>query len=115
MLEEIERAIAREYQWPGYFEAEKKTISLDQKVLKSLVGEYAAKSGITYEITESNQKLFLHLKNQTPIELLAESDSKFFIAGLNSQIIFDRAPDGSVKSLTLQQEGGGPVSAEKKQ
>lgn len=113
LLGEIERAIAREYEWPGYFAQERKPIILDRKILNSLVGDYKTKSGINYEITEANEKLFLDLKGQTSIELIPESDNKFFIADLNTEVTIDKLPDGPVKGLTIQQDGG-PISAERK-
>ena len=114
LIGEIERAIAHEYEWPGYFAEERKPIILERKVIKSLIGEYKTKSGINYEITEANEKLLLNLKNQAPIELMPESDIKFFMADLNTEVTVERGPDGSVKGLTIQQ-GGGPILAEKKQ
>lgn len=98
MVKEIERAIALEYEWPGYFE-EKKEVALAPKTLKLLAGTYRAKSGAIYEIVEKKDKLFLILKNQSPVELRAESETDFSAVGLNTKIIFDKI------GLTIQQDG----------
>jgi CubicO group peptidase (beta-lactamase class C family) len=105
MLNEIERAIAREYEWPGYFPEDKETMKVPPEVLKTYVGEYTGKSGFHCTVTIEKGSLFLKTAGQSPIELRPETEQKFGLTGLNAEISFERTDKGEVKSLILQQEG----------
>ncbi len=113
MLSEIERAIAREYEWPGYFPDEKKTVNVSSDILGTFVGEYVSTSGVSYSITNENGTLFFKPTDQPPIELHPDSETNFWMRPLNAEITFGRTEKGEVKSLTLRQEGSA-FSAEKK-
>ena len=39
LLDEIKRAIAKEYEWPDYFPKEKEAVKLSPEALDALVGE----------------------------------------------------------------------------
>jgi hypothetical protein len=114
LLDEIERAIAKEYEWPGYFPKEKKPVEIAPEVLDTYVGVYASKSGSQLTITKENGTLMLEVAKQPGIELQPESEKKFFIAILNTTVTFDQTPEGKVKGLTLKQDGK-EISAERKQ
>ena len=105
MLNEIERAIAREYKWPGYFPEDQETIQIAPEVLKTYAGEYTAKSGVHLTVTSEKSSLFLKITGQSPIELRPETDRKFSLKGLNSEVSFEKNDRGEVKGLILQQEG----------
>jgi CubicO group peptidase (beta-lactamase class C family) len=113
MLNEIERAIAKEYEWPGYFPKEKVAMQVSAEVLDAYVGEYVGKSGFQCLITKGNDILFLKPATQPAIELHPESETKFFMTTLNAEVTFDKTEKGEVKGLTLQQEGK-QVSADRK-
>jgi CubicO group peptidase (beta-lactamase class C family) len=113
MLYEIERAIAREYEWPGYFPEEKKPVEVSSAILRTFVGEYVSKSGVSYSITNENGALFFKPTNQPPIELHPDSETSFWMTPLNAKVTFDRTEKGDVKSLTLRQAGR-TFSAERK-
>jgi CubicO group peptidase (beta-lactamase class C family) len=112
ITDEVIRAIAREYNWPGFFEDEHKKITLDPKALASLIGEYAAKPDMKFTIKEDDKRLFLVLNGQAPIELVPTSDTKFYIESLNSEVSFEKV-SGKVKGLTLQQDGDSIVAERK--
>ena len=112
MMDEIERAIAREYGWPGYFDDEQKKITLDQKALAPLLGKYISKSDMKFDVKEIDGHLALVFDKQVPLELVATSETQFYVDGLNSEISFEKV-NGKVKSLTVQQEGNS-ILAEKK-
>lgn len=105
LLQEIERAIAREYDWPDYFKTEKRSIALDPKVVEAYVGEYVGKGDFQCSLIREGKKLFFQAKGQNPIELQAESETNFFTTVLNLQLNAIRDPDGQVKSLICDQEG----------
>jgi CubicO group peptidase (beta-lactamase class C family) len=105
MLAEIERAIAREYGWPGYFSEEKAIVKSDPESLSAYVGEYSGKAGFRCTVTKKNGTLYLKPADQPDIELYAESETKFFMKTLNADVTFDKTEKGEVKGLTLEQEG----------
>ena len=112
LLNEIERAIAREYEWPDYFPKERTTVDVPADRLQAFVGEYAGKSGFKCAVTSANGKLLLAAAEQPPVELNAASETNFFMTILNGDITFDRTAKGEVIGLTLQQ-GGNQISAKK--
>jgi CubicO group peptidase (beta-lactamase class C family) len=113
MLNEIERSIAREYEWPDYFPKERAAVELPAEMLQAFVGEYVGKSGFKCAITTEKGRLLLAAAGQLPVELNAESKTNFFMTTLNGEITFDWTAKGEVKGLTLQQ-GGKQNSAERK-
>lgn len=113
LLDEIRRAIAREYGWPGYFDEEKGEAAVSAEALDAYVGRYEAKSGFACTVSKENARLFLAASGQPPLELHPESDTKFSAKDLNLDVTFDRAADGVVKGLTLSQAGR-QTSAERK-
>jgi CubicO group peptidase (beta-lactamase class C family) len=113
MLYEIERAIAREYNWGGYFEDEKKSVALSDDTLGRFVGTYTNKAGFEYSIIHENGHVLFRPPGQLPIEVYPQSGTNFFMKVLNAEITFDVTKDGQVKVLKLQQEGR-TFSAERK-
>jgi hypothetical protein len=105
MLNEIERSIAREYEWPDYFPENKETAKVAPEVLKTYVGEYTAKSGVHCNVTIDKSSLFLKITGQSPIELRPETERKFGLAGLNAEVSFEKDDKGELKSMILHQEG----------
>ena len=105
MLNEIERAVAREYDWPGYFPEEKTTMKVSSQILDTYAGEYEGPSGVRCTITRKDDRLFMAVGNQSAIELHAHSGTKFFMKILNTEVKFDKTDKGEVKSLTIHQAG----------
>jgi len=104
ILREIERAIAREYGWPDGLTEDKTPAKVSTEILNALIGEYGGETGFKCTITRENDRLFLKPADQQPIELFAESDTKFFAKVLNAEITFEKGDGGEVKELTLQQD-----------
>ena len=64
ILREIIRAIALEYDWPGYFPEEKTYVKIDDHVLVKWVGTYQSESGLKGEVNLEDGQLLFTLKNQ---------------------------------------------------
>jgi D-alanyl-D-alanine carboxypeptidase len=62
--------------------------------------------GVIMTITLDNRRLFTQLANQRPVEIFAESESRFFSRASNAQITFTRDAAGVVTGLVLHQSGG---------
>src|SRR5579883_1754676 len=113
MLYEIERAIAREYDWLGYFDEEKKAVALSDETMGRFVGIYTNRAGLEYSVIHENDHLLFRPPGQPPIEVYPKSGTNFFMKILNAEIAFDVTKDGHVNGLKLQQEGRS-FSAERK-
>jgi CubicO group peptidase (beta-lactamase class C family) len=104
LLREIERAIAKEYSWPGYFPDEKHA-KISPEVLDAYLGEYATKSGLQFTVAKQDNSLLLKTANQPELKLEPESQTKFLSTVLNTTVTFEKAEKGGAKSLTLEQAG----------
>jgi CubicO group peptidase (beta-lactamase class C family) len=113
MLDEIERAIAQEYEWSGYFPEEKVAMTVSPEILDAYVGEYVIRSGLQCVVIRENDRLFLKPTGQPAIELHGQSETRFFMTPLNTEVTFDKTERGEVKGLTLHQAGQ-QISAERK-
>jgi CubicO group peptidase (beta-lactamase class C family) len=112
LLREIQRAVAREYGWPGYFPANASKATVADGVLESYTGDYATKSGVRLSVTRTEGGLRLAAEGQPPIDLTAESETKFHAGILNTEFVFAHAEKDRLASLTLSQ-GGRQTTAEK--
>jgi len=79
-------------------------VKVSTETLDASVGEYAGETRFKCTITRENDRLFLKPADQQPIELFAESDTKFFAKALNAEINFEKSDSGEVNKLTLQQD-----------
>jgi len=105
LLQEIERAIAREYNWPDYLTPEKRPIDLDSALADACVGEYTGPRGFEAAINRHGEKLFFEPKGQNPIPLQADADANLFTTVLNLELKLTRDTNGAVTSVTCDQNG----------
>lgn len=105
LLREIQRAIAREYEWPDYFAAERQEITLETHVADTYVGEYSGRGGFECALVRDHGKLFLKPAGQRRIELHAESPTNFFSTILNLQVKIRHDEEGKLKGFTCEQDG----------
>ncbi len=105
LISEIERAIAREYDWPDYFPKEKIVIKIPQEALQLYVGEYITESNVELKVNIEGESLFLQPAEQPPIKLYSESETEFFMKVVNADITFEKSKDGKVTGLKLNQRG----------
>jgi hypothetical protein len=103
LLDEVVRAIAKEYGWPGYFDAEAASATVALDVLSRLVGEYASTAGFRATVTRREGGLLLAADGQPPLELWPVSEERFVARVLNADVTFEKAEKGP--RLRLQQGG----------
>jgi len=102
LIDEILRAVAREYTWPGFF-PEEKSIQVTADALEAYVGSYAARS-FACTVTREGERLFLKPETQPALALRPTAENAFRAIDLDAEVVFARV-DGVVKSLTLKQAG----------
>ena len=80
-------------------------VALDASVLDVYTGPYRFDFGLLVNIKKQNNRLMMEADKQPTVELLPESETKFFMKGVDVQISFSRDESGKVTGLTLHQMG----------
>lgn len=121
LADEVLAAIAAEYGWPTHHPTVKHLVVRDSASLAELVGTYALEVGqpktVPAVVTVDAGKLMLRVEMPQigTVELLADSDSTFFVRGPGYPVTFDRdrargiagiVIDGSVRGKRV---GGGSL------
>jgi len=75
---EILRAIAVEYDWPERKPVVRNTVSVAPAILNRYAGKYDLRPDVVIEIKVVGGRLRVSVPGQAPVDLEAESDSKFF-------------------------------------
>jgi hypothetical protein len=101
---EIERAIAKEYNWPGYFPAQP-TFSLAAEALAAYVGAYKTDTAAIFAITQADDGLWLHAPGQPAFPLRPTAAAQFALRAVNATLHFAQDEAGTVTTLMLHQEG----------
>lgn len=110
LANEILRSIAREYGWPDYQPVERTVVTVKPEILAAYVGEYEINGKVV--ITLENGKLFLQPPGQGKQELLASSETEFFLQSENVKLVFTKDAQGTVTGA--QAHFGGRVADGKK-
>lgn len=85
--------------------AEKKGIILAQKDFDVLVGDYQLAPNFILTVRRDGDRYISQATNQGPIEIFAESDTKFFVKVINAELTFQKDADGKATGLVLKQNG----------
>jgi CubicO group peptidase (beta-lactamase class C family) len=105
IIDEILRAVAKEYAWPGFFEPEKNAAAVAADVLDGLAGDYTGKFGLRVRVARRGDTLALQVGEQPAIALRPESHVRFFSADLDTAVSFQKSEAGVVTGLTIEQGG----------
>lgn len=79
-------------------------IEIERRVMERYVGEYEFQ-GDRFEVSMRQDGLWLSERDGDPIELLAVSESEFFVAGDDTRFRFELAEDGTVERLLIVVQG----------
>ena len=92
---------------------ERKSITVDAKVLDQYVGQYRiASPPIDIVVTRNNETLLAQIAGRLKLALAAESETTFFSRDVTAQVTFLKDAAGQVTGLTLGM-GGGDLPAQK--
>jgi hypothetical protein len=80
-------------------------VTLDQKALDALTGQYQLAPQATVTITRDGDHLFAQLTGQGRFEVFPESPTSVFWRVVDAQASFTLGPDGRATALTLHQNG----------
>ncbi len=90
----------------------KKSVTLEENVLKEYVGEYMVSEDFRIVITLENGQLKTQATGQPKVDLFAQRKDLFFLKIVDAQVEFTRDSAGKVQKLVIYQ-GGAMVEAVK--
>ncbi len=105
LIPEIMRAIAREYQWPGYVAERPASTALSASALKRYVGRYVSTTGLRFLVGEEAGSLSLSHGHEHPIKLTPVAPDSFAIPVLNGMVSFAADQRRRITALLLEQDG----------
>lgn len=85
--------------------AERHGVAINPNVYDSYVGQYGMATGFKVTVTTENESLVIQGTGQEKIELIPESETRFFVNGLDVEITFVKGLNGRAAELFLQQGG----------
>lgn len=103
LMDEIMRAIAKEYEWPDAWPKEKTVISLAS--IDDYTGLYSSKVGTQFRVSITGGNLMFQYGQQPPLAIFPSSEVEFFTKAVNANIHFEKDDKASVVSLIISQEG----------
>ncbi len=103
LADELLRAIAKEYDWPGRRAPEREPVKVDPAIYAEYAGEYEFRPGQTRKIVQENGKLFIVPAPNVRFELFAETATRFFMES-DAGVIhsFNRNAEGKVSELVIE-------------
>ena len=82
------------------------SITLDTAILERYAGQYEGRGGFTVDLTLRDGKLLGLAQGTVPFELVATSETAFFIKSMGYDVEFDVAGDGTVRGFAASTEYG---------
>jgi CubicO group peptidase (beta-lactamase class C family) len=105
LMDEIIRAIAKEYEWPDYLPVERMPIDLDPQIYEAYAGKYELRPDCLLTISREADFLLLYMPGQDATALLPTSLTNFFARAVETEIIFKQSEEGTIEALILRQSG----------
>lgn len=102
---EILRGIALEYGWADYLPAEKVIVRLAPEKFAAYVGEYDFLGRAKYVVSIEDGKLMLKGAGADKYELLAESETKFFLKERAGEVTFIKDAEGKATEMVINTNG----------
>lgn len=85
--------------------ATKKSMVVDENILKNYVGEYELEKGFTITVTLESGGLILQGTNQPSFSVLAETEVDFYMSDYPVSITFEKDEKGKITGMILHQNG----------
>ncbi|MCX7974558.1 MAG: serine hydrolase [Candidatus Aminicenantes bacterium] len=87
--------------WPK----ERKAISISAEIFNRYCGEYEVAPNITIKIFQEKSRFWSQVSGQPKMEILPESETKFFVRLIEAEITFILDSEGKTTALVLNQGG----------
>lgn len=106
IVPEVVNSVSKVYGFKGLYRSKiEKTVTIDDKVLQSYIGEYALTPEITLTVVKEGQQVFVKLTGQDKIPVFAETQNKFYVKVVDAQLEFVKGNDGKIIKAVLYQNG----------
>ncbi len=105
LIEELFSAIAREFDWPGYFPARPTLVVVAPATLDRYAGTYGLLPGFTLAVRRAGDALSVEPSGQSPLVFMPESETAFFSDVIDAKLAFVTTDTGAVASVRFQQNG----------
>jgi hypothetical protein len=105
LMSEIMRGIAAEYGWENYLAKEKSIVKLDAQTFDLYAGNYQFGTAGQFTVLIEDGKLKLKLGGEQKYELLAESETRFFIREMPLDAAFVKDQTGRVTEMIINYDG----------
>ncbi|MFY9557032.1 MAG: serine hydrolase [Blastocatellia bacterium] len=106
IINEIIRAIAREYQWEDYLPQPIDVVSVDSRKLDDYIGRYLVNRDRVLKITRENGKLYGEPTMSPRVELFPTSETEFVRTDTNVRYTFLKDATGKVNEIQVRFDGG---------
>ena len=106
IINEIIRAIAKEYQWEDFLPQPLEKVSVDPARLDDYTGRFLVNPDRALTVTRENGKLYAEPTLAPKFELFALSEREFTRTDANVQYAFAKGEDGKVDSVKIRFNGG---------
>ncbi len=87
-----------------------RTVDIADTLMNSYTGRYKTGSEVVFDVSRSNDTLFVQIKGQQKYPVYPENDTAFFYKATDGKIGFSEDSTGEVASLTLYQFGQAKVA-----
>lgn len=84
---------------------DKAEVAIDNAVFDRYVGEYELAPGFIIKVWREENKFKMQATGQQPLDVFAESETRFFLKVVDAQIEFKNDDEGNVSELVLFQAG----------
>ncbi|HBJ35437.1 MAG TPA: hypothetical protein DDZ51_11935 [Planctomycetaceae bacterium] len=86
-------------------------VEVDESVVKRLVGRYQLVPGFVLNVTANGKRLFVQATGQQQLTLVAQSETKWSIVGVEAVLEFELPKEGNAPAVTLHQNGASPKAS----
>ncbi|HEX6625389.1 MAG TPA: tetratricopeptide repeat protein, partial [Pyrinomonadaceae bacterium] len=111
IINEILRAVAREYAWDEFLPPAVETITLAPEKLESYAGRYLINPDRVFKVTREGARLFAETTQSPRFELLPITETTFIRTDANVRYTFAPAAEGKPATFSLRQPDGSTPEA----
>lgn len=109
LMNEVQAAVAEEYGWPSHRPEERTVVARDPSTLGRLAGEYSLATQpkpMPATVTVEGNRVYMEVPafGMAKTELLADSDSTFFLRSSGTPVAFGKDGRGRVTGITIAKE-----------
>jgi CubicO group peptidase (beta-lactamase class C family) len=85
---------------------ERKFVKIDPEILKRYTGKFRLQNGFVFEIAVEADRLKIGEPGEQKFEMLPESETKFYVKTMSTEILFQEDSSGKYHQFLLKRTGG---------